>query len=389
MDRFITLRYDKQSIPFPIAEKNLTAVLAPRAVDLLADLAAALYERLEHPASGPAFPAFLNRGDRVTIIVSDITRYTGAERWLPLLIGRINACGIPDRNIAVLFALGIHRAMSREEQEQVVGREVSERIGLHNHDAHDPAQLVALGTTGRGTPVLINRRAAETDKLIVTGTVAFHYLAGFGGGRKAIIPGIAGYETCVANHLLTLDPAGTGRHPCARTAVLDGNPMHEDMVEACAGLPPAFLVNTILNAEKQVVHIVAGDMQRAFMQGCAWVRENFVRILAEPADLVIVSCGGYPKDINFIQSHKTIEYAMHALKPGGVMIVLAACPEGIGNPDFLSWIGYEDPATMIPALRDNFQINGQTAYATLLKAHQATIVLISELPDDQVRAMWQ
>jgi nickel-dependent lactate racemase len=277
--------------------------------------------------------------------------------------------------------------MTDEEQETVVGKKVAQRLALYNHDAADTDQLVTLGTTRRGTQVAINRRAAEADKLLVTGTISFHYLAGFGGGRKSIIPGIASYETCVANHLLTIDPKEKGRHPGARTGMLQGNPMHEDMIEACGQLPPAFLLNTILSPEKKIVHLVAGDLNEAFYRGCDVVKKRCTRIISQPADLVIVSCGGYPKDINFIQAHKTVDYAMNALRPGGVMIVVAACGEGIGNADFLEWIKYARPDEMIPALGEDFQINGQTAYATLVKAQQAHILLLSELSDAVVQEM--
>ena len=387
MHRQLLLKYDTQILSCSIPEENLLEVLTPSPINPLEDLSAVLSESLSKPLGGPAFSDFLCKTDHVTIVVSDITRYTGAEYFLPLLLEKMNACGIPDKNIAILFALGVHRPMTQEEQKKVVGNEVARRIALHNHDSKDAKQLLSLGITSRGTPININKRAVEADKLILTGTIGFHYLAGFGGGRKSVIPGISSYETCVANHLLTLDPGGKGRHPHARTAALNGNPMHEDMMEACGHLPPTFIINTILSPEKEIVHLVAGALQEAFYQGCDFVRQHFARTVSEPANLVIVSCGGYPKDINFIQSHKMIDYAMNALKPGGVMIALAACGDGIGNPDFMKWIEYPRFEEMVPALRKNFQINGQTAYATLLKARQAHILLMSELPDHVVRTM--
>ncbi len=387
MPQSIALHYNDKTLTFSLSTKNLLEVLVPGTPESPQDLVSEINQALDQPIESPPLNEFLTRGDRVVLVVSDSTRYTAAERFLPLLIEKINHCGIPDQNIAILFALGIHRPMNLPEQEKVVGKEIAERITLVNHDSRDTDWLVSLGTTSRGTPVVINRRAADADKLILTGTIGFHYLAGFGGGRKSVIPGISSYETCAANHLLTLDPLNNARHLQARTGVLNGNPMHEDMMEACGQLPPTFIVNTILSPDKEILHLVAGDIGESFLQGCDAFSKYFARTIPRTADLVIASCGGYPKDINFIQSHKTIDYAMNALRPGGVMIALAACREGIGNPDFLKWIEYANPEDMVPALLKDFQVNGQTAYATLLKAQKAHILLVSELPDDVVRAM--
>jgi len=387
MQNHISLLYNKEKLTVSIPSKKFLGFITPKNTHPLKDLPQSIHHALDHPIDSPPLDDFLRKGDRVVIIVSDITRYTGANFFLPHLIRRINKSGIPDKNISIVFALGIHRPMTLEEQINVVGQEIAHRIRFENHNVSDQSQFTNLGITNRGTPVVINRRAAEADKVILTGTIGFHYLAGFGGSRKSIIPGIASFEGCVANHLLVLDPDKGGRHSLARTGNLKGNPMHEDMMEACTFLPPTFLFNTILSPDYDILYLVAGSRETAFYEGCKFLKEHFMVPISRQADLVIVSCGGFPKDINLIQSHKTMEYAMNALRPGGVMLLMAACRDGIGHPDFLDWFRFKDPLEMESELRRNFQINGQTAYATLLKAKKTTILLLSEFPDSTVQSM--
>ena len=379
--------YHKKHINIAIPSKNLAGIITPKKTTPIKDLPEAIQGVLDEPIDSKSLDTFLQKGDKVVIIVSDITRYTGADLFLPYLINRINRKGIPDKAVSIVFALGIHRPMTTEEQIKIVGDEVAGRIHMENHNIKNGDQLVSLGKTKRGTPVIINRRVAEADKVILTGTIGFHYLAGFGGGRKSIVPGIASYDTCVANHLLVLDPVKSGRHPQARAGNLRENPMHEDMMEACKFLPPAFLFNTVLSEGYNIVHLAAGNRNAAFYRGCQLVDQHFRIPIPQTADLVIASGGGFPRDINFIQSHKTLEYAMNALKPGGVMVLVAACSEGLGHPDFFRWLRFQDPMEMEFELRKHFQVNGQTAYATLVKAKRAKTLLLSELPDAVVRSM--
>ena len=381
------LPYHQKKIEISFSSKNLASVITPQKVSPLSDLSKAIEATLEKPNEVHGFDSFAQKGDRVVTIVSDNTRFSGAHLFLPHLINRLNRKGIPDKDVAIVFSLGIHRLMSFEEQKTVVGEEIACRIHMENNDAKNQNQVVSLGKTQRRTPVVINRRVAEADKVILTGTIGYHYLAGFGGGRKSIIPGVASFESCVATHLLVLNQAGKGRHPLARTGILHGNPMHEDMMDATRLLPPKFLFNTILAPDYGILNLAVGNWEEAFYQGCQFFDQFFKAPITELADLVIVSCGGYPKDINFIQAHKTFDYAFNALRPGGVMILIAACSEGIGNPDFLKWFRFQDAVEMESELRKNFQINGQTAYSTFLKAKKAKVFLLSELPDSVVQTM--
>lgn len=326
-------------------------------------------------------------GERVVIVTSDITRYTASEVYLPLLLERLNAAGIRDKDIEVVIALGIHRKQTDHEHARIIGP-LFGRIKVSDHDCDDPGKLVYLGKTSSGIEVEVNRAVAEADRVILTGVVGFHYFAGFGGGRKSILPGVASRKSCMASHFAILNPgAGSGRNPNATTGVLDGNPVHQAMVEACAMVPPAFILNTVLSPDKRIVAAFAGDWRESHLAGCRYYAGRFSFPIARPADLAVVSCGGFPKDINFIQAHKAMEYGSRAVRDGGVMILLAECRDGYGNATFFNWFRFRDLEKFETELRANYEINGQTAYSALVKALRFRIVLVSALPPEEVEAM--
>jgi lactate racemase len=326
-------------------------------------------------------------GERVAIVTSDITRYTGSEIYLPLLVARLNRAGIRDADITIIIALGIHRPQTVHEHARILGP-LAGRIRVADHDCDDPGKLAMLGTTGNGIPVMLNRAVVEADRVIITGTIGFHYFAGFGGGRKSILPGVASRAACMASHFAVLNPGdGTGRNPRAVTGNLTGNPVHEAMVEACAMVAPDLMLNTVLAPDKRLIAAFAGDWQTAHEAGCRFYADHFAYPLKEQADLVVVSCGGFPKDINVIQSHKAMEYGSQALKEGGVMVLLAECRDGYGNATFFNWFRYRDLAGFEARLRSHYEINGQTAYSLLAKARRFRIILVSVLPPEEVRTM--
>jgi len=334
-----------------------------------------------------AYLARIRPGEQVVIVTSDITRYTGSETYLPLLVARLHSGGTADKDITVIIALGIHRRQSEHEHNKILGS-LHGRIRVVDHDCDDPGKLVTLGYTSSGIEVSINRTVAEADHVILTGTIGFHYFAGFGGGRKSILPGVASRKSCMASHFAVLNPGeGSGRNPLAATGNLAGNPVHQAMTEACAMLKPLFMLNSVLSADKKILAAFAGDWQEAHDRGCSFYSREFSFPLREKGDLVIVSCGGFPKDINLIQAHKSMEYASQALRDSGVMILLAECRDGYGNATFFNWFRFSGLDALESELRKNYEINGQTAYALLQKALRFRIILVSRLPDEEVRAM--
>jgi lactate racemase len=326
-------------------------------------------------------------GDKVVVVTSDITRYTGSEIYLPMLVERLAARGITYADIEIIIALGIHRKQTESEHKKILGV-LFDKITVSDHECDDPGELINLGSTSNGIVVEINRKVAEADKVILTGTIGFHYFAGFGGGRKAVLPGVASRRSCMASHFAVLNPGeGAGKNSAATTGKLKGNPVHQAMVEACAKVKPAFMLNTVLTPEKQIIAAFAGNWQEAHLRGCDFYARHFTFPIKKKADLVIVSCGGFPKDINFIQSHKAMEYGSQALKDGGVMILLAQCKDGYGNSSFFSWFRYEELEKFESALRTHYEINGQTAYSTFLKAKRFKVILVSDLPFHDVETM--
>jgi nickel-dependent lactate racemase len=380
----INFKCGEQSYPLELAPERVLSVLLPRA----GQPDGTPVELVERALDGcrEALSQFLP-GEQVVIVTSDVTRPTGSDIYLPLIVSRLNAVGIKDRDIEIVIALGIHRKQTEAEHKKILG-ELYGRIKVTDHDCDDPGALVYLGDTQRGIPVEVNRRVAEAKRLILTGAVTFHYFAGFGGGRKSILPGVSSRKSCLASHFALLNPGeASGRHPKAVTGNLEGNPVHEAMLEACGMCPPDFILNTVLTPDKRILAVFAGDYKEAHLEGCRYYGATFSEPIPEKSDLVVVSCGGFPKDINLIQAHKSMEYASRALKPGGVMVLLAECRDGYGNATFFNWFSYAGCGELESALRKRYEINGQTAWSLKEKAERFRVVLVSQLAPEEVRTM--
>ncbi len=345
----------------------------------------ALREALERPIDAPPLRAHLRGGDRVTIVVSDGTRVTGIRELLPALLAYLEAAGVSPSRITILFALGMHRRQSAAERAAIIGPEVAERIAHLDHDCDDEAALTAVDD-GAGTRLRLNRLVADGGLVIVTGAIGFHYLAGFGGGRKALLPGVAARESVRDFHRRSLDPApGGGRHPGVAPGVRAGNPMDELACAVAARLPRTFLLDTIV--ARGIAAVFAGDVQAAFDRGCERYREWFSVPIPARRPVVVVSAGGAPRDCDLVQSQKAIAAAAAALAPGGRMLVLAACGDGLGNAELGSWFDQPDRARHVAALRARFSVPGQTALALREHAARFRISLRSELPPDVVARM--
>jgi nickel-dependent lactate racemase len=379
----VELKYGTESWPLPLNNARLLTAESRE----VPDPQTAIRRALAAPLGTPPLHQVCRPGEQVVIVTSDITRYTGSELYLPILVAELNRIGIEDRDISIVIALGIHRKQSEAEQRKILGK-LHGRIAVYDHDCDDPAQLVDLGGTDSGIPVLINRRVAEAERVIVTGTIGFHYFAGFGGGRKGLVPGVASRETCMASHFSVFNPPQVGgKHPRAVTGVLDGNPVHNNLLQAARMVGADFLLNTVLSPDKELLGVFCGDLEQAHLAGCQLVRDLYQVSLPAAADLAIISCGGQPKDINFIQAQKALDYGVNAVRAGGTVILLAACPDGFGHPTFFDWFRYQDLDAFEAALRANYQINGQTAHATLAKARRYRVILVSALSAGQTARM--
>ncbi|MBW2452504.1 MAG: nickel-dependent lactate racemase [Deltaproteobacteria bacterium] len=380
----LSLKYGKACLSCSVSE---TRTLRVKQRGPFPDPLNAIRRALDNPIGTSRLREIVQPGEQVVIVTSDITRYTASELYLPVLTDDLNRCGIRDRDITILIGLGIHRKQTTAEHRQIVGQ-IYNRFSVVDHEVDQPSELIDLGSTSSGFPVHVNRRLVEADRIIVTGTISLHYFAGFGGGRKGLIPGVASRTTCMATHFAIFNPVEIGgRSPQARPANLQGNPVHHAILEAARMVNPDFLLNTVLTPDKKIAGVYCGDLEKAHLKGCLQAKDLYTVPIDRLADLAIVSCGGHPKDINFIQAHKALDYSVQAVKPGGTLILLAACPDGFGNDSFFHWFQNQDLQNFEWALRSNYEINGQTAFATLLKARSWRIILVSSFTREQTERM--
>jgi nickel-dependent lactate racemase len=334
---------------------------------------AAVRAALLRPIGAPPLSEIVKPGERVAIIVNDITRLTRTELMLPPIVETLNRAGIPDADIFIVFALGIHRRQTDEERRSIIGDELFGRIRNFDHICTDEADLVTVGTTRFGNTVEINRRVMEADRIILTGEIMYHLIAGYSGGRKGLVPGVAGWRTTTYNHRMIFDPqCGSG--------ILDGNPSHEDLLEACHLVEPDFLVNVVLTPDGKLARVVAGQYDLAHREGCKTVDELLSVVVDDPYDLLVVSAGGYPLDIDLRQAHKGLENACRALGHGGTILFYAECPNGSGHPSFDEYVTrFAGDIEMKRALLDHFEIGGHKAYWVTRLGRLFNIHLVSEL----------
>jgi lactate racemase len=374
----IKLAYGREEQIFSHDGIDILSVLKVADIPPVESIGPAIKSALNNPIECPPLKKVVSQGDRVALIVNDDTRVANTAAFLPYLLSEIEAGGVSREDIAIVFSNGTHRLLPEKIQAELLGEEIFGRYRIINHDCHDRENLVYVGTTSRGNRVEINRTVADADKVILTGSIVYHFFAGYGGGRKAMVPGVAGFDTILFNHRLMLEPG-------AELGRLEGNPVHEDLLEAARLAKPNFLFNAVLNDKKQFLGFFAGDYIKAHKAGCQLVDRAYGVEISEKADLVVASCGGHPKDLNMYQAQKTLDNAVRAVSPGGVVILLARCPEGLGSAVLDEWLDrYSSPAEIYEAVKKNFVIGGHKAYAISRLTEKAKIIMVSELPDTVV-----
>jgi nickel-dependent lactate racemase len=368
------LPYGREWLDLPDEPFHLDPILPPSRPKGVApeELGAAF----EHPLASPRLDELFRGARKVLVVVSDATRATGSARFLPLLLDRIRGAS-KGADVTFIVATGIHRRPTRAEIEEILGGELAARHETLVHDPDLESGLSEVGRTRSGTPVRVNSALFDHDRIVLTGATGFHYYAGFCGGRKALVPGLAARETVSRNHLRALESDGT-RHRGARAGRLNGNPVHRDMAEGASLVGPHLLVNSVLGNGGTIERLFVGQWRRAHEAACRYVRATRV-VRVEPRDLVVTSAGGAPADINGIQSHKALDAGVLALRPGGVIVLVAACPEGAGHEDFMPWFRFGSEDEWVRALRADFRVYGQTALSWFRKAKAYRIILVSKL----------
>lgn len=365
-------------------EENIINVVEGKPVVPVTSVEVAVQEALRQPIGTPPLKQVVTSGDKVIIIASDITRqWIRHDLFLPTLVNELNQAGIPDEDISLVVALGAHRHHTEKENILTFGEEIVNRIRVIQSHALEEDQFVCIGKTSIGTDVYINQHVVNADKVILTGGIVHHLMAGFGGGRKSIMPGVSSYRTIQANHSLCLDPVvGQGVSTECIAGKIEGNPMHKDMVEMAALLKPAFLLNAVFTPNGEFARFVAGHWYEAWLAGCATAQEIFGVEIKGKADLVVASAGGFPKDINLYQGSKTVSNAYMAAKDTGVVILIMECRDMMEPPDFSAWFNYESLYDREIALRKAFTVPGFVALKSGTIVKDIPHIMIS-LPENK------
>ena len=386
MEQQFDFAYGNGTIPLTVKARSIDVIEAVTP-EPISDLQEAFRRAVEECAIGSApLKEVVSAQDEVTVIISDITRaYMHQERICPLLLDYLHGvCGVPYENIVYLVAVGTHRMQTEEEFARIASPYVKELVRIVNHDCD--GELVRVGVTSRGTEVDVNPLVVGRKVILLGGTV-HHFFAGYGGGRKSILPGVAGRSTIMQNHAHAIDPMAAQPNPLCGLGVTAFNPVHEDMAEAATLVNPAFAINMIADGQGRHLALPSGHWLQSWQESCALVDKfNGVEI-PQRADAVVVCAGGFPKDINLYQSCKSLINGFQAVKPGGKIIFISECREGGGPAEFFGWSKYLPDNTLDSALRANFTVAGYIFYACVSIADNAEVHVLSALDPADLTAM--
>jgi len=371
----VWLPYGKSNVCVRVPARNLLGTIEPAERQGAPDGKAEVERSLKEPIGSKRLCEIAKPESKVAIVVDDATRKAPSEMMLLPVLAELNAAGVKDENVTVIFGCGTHRAVKPEEAAALLGAEVLNRVKTVSHDCI-AKDLVHVGTTKtHGNKVYVNGVFAEADVKVLLGDVGFHYYAGYGGGRKSVLPAVSGRETIKHNHAMIL-------HANARTGNLEDNPVHRDMTEAARLAKVDFIVNVVENKRGEIVKAFAGDMEQAFLEAVKLVDEMYRVTVDRRADIVVVSAGGHPADMNLYQAYKALDNVLDAVKRGGVIILVAECPEGHGNQVFYDWMTrFSDLKSVEHEIKHNFVLGGHKAYYLLKALQNHQIILVSSLPD--------
>ena len=382
----ILFPYGKEKICYEFGEE-LSAVLEPKINEYVpeADGAQLVRRAMAAPIGSPRLSELARGKKRVVIIASDHTRPVPSKLIIPPMLAQIRE-GSPDADITLLIATGCHRGTTKDELAQKFGEEIVKNEKIHIHDCDDRDMLVNIGALPSGGQCEINRLAYEADLLVSEGFIEPHFFAGFSGGRKSVLPGVAGRGTVLANHCSEFID-----HPRARTGILEGNPIHGDMLWAATAAKLAYIVNVVLDSEKNVIYAVAGEPEAAHRRGTDFLF-SLCGAKAVESDIVITTNGGYPLDQNVYQAVKGMTAAEATVRRGGVIIMLARSGDGIGGDHFYHQLADEPDInkTMREFLsrgrNETVPDQWQTQILLRILGH-ARVIYVSEMPDGVVERM--
>ncbi|MFO1461776.1 MAG: nickel-dependent lactate racemase [Verrucomicrobiota bacterium] len=380
----VSLAYGQGHLPIDFPDDR-TTVIAPSHREGLADERATVLKALQSPIGAPPLRDWLKPGARICILFTDITRATPNDRLIPWLLAYLEDCGVQRDQITLLNQLGTHRPNTREELEKMLTPAVVERYRVLNHEPENHAACIELGRTRTGTPAWINRHAVCSDVRIVTGFIEPHFFAGFSGGPKGIMPGVAHVETVMSNH---------GAHnigdPRATFGVCEGNPLWEELRDIALRAGPSFLLNVTLNEHRAITGVFAGDLIEAHRAGREFVRTSAMQRVKEPFDVVVTTNSGYPLDMNLYQGVKGMSAAARIVAEHGTIILAAECREGVpaGSPLDRLLREASSPEEILALLATPGFVRPEQWQAQIqaLIQRRARVRVHSRIPDDVLRA---
>ncbi len=383
----VHLEYDRAGLEVELPDRNVVGCLQYRPAAPLADAEAAVRQSLMRPTGTPPLGELARGRRNACVAICDVTRPVPNAVLLPPILETLEAAGIPRNEILILVATGLHRPNLGDELVEMVGGHVAENYRVENHHGQQRDEHTYLGQSKRGTPVWIDSRYVNADLKITTGLIEPHFMAGFSGGRKLICPGLAALDTVRVWH-----GPDFLEHTNARNGCLEGNPVHEENTAIARMAGCDFIVNVVIDAQRRILRVVAGDMVAAFREGVAFARGPVLATIPEPADIVVTSGAGYPLDTTFYQSIKGIVTAAPIVKPGGTIILAAGLSEGIGSPEFRR-IFNENPTLdgfMERILAKSYFMMDQWQLEELAKAkRQAKVRVVSDgLPPETLRRLF-
>ncbi len=376
----LDLKYGRGTLPFQVQPDRFKVLRSSSLPDPLSDVE--IGDRFDDPIGSARLEEIIEPGSSVLFLVSDATRQTGSGQIVNLLVRRLIANGIMPFDIAVIFATGIHRSVTEEEKKQLLTPFIAQRVKTLDHSPRDLMRIVRMGETTGGIPVELDRALTEYDHLILIGGISFHYFAGFTGGRKLICPGLASARTIAETHKLAFDCESLARRDGVGPGLLAGNAVHEAFEDAASKVRVSFAVNSFVDERGAVTDLFCGDRVRSHQAACSeYVARNTVSI-DEKRDLVIVSCGGWPRDIDLIQAHKAIDAAAQACADGGTIVLVGECAEGLGREDLLDWFTSANSGALARRLCQKYQVSGQTAWSLMEKTERYRICAVSSLENE-------
>ena len=378
--------YGKGKISFELNEGNIIGELSGNTRLPLEDIKEELYNTFENPIDSKALKDLVKSGDKITLVISDMTRFwMRQDLVIPHVINYLNKCGIKDGDISILIANGTHLPAPLSDIEILVTKEIAKRVKVINHYC-EAKDLAFVGKTSRGTVVELNPLVVN-QKTICLGAAAHHLMAGFGGGRKSILPGVASGKSIAQNHIHALSPNQPCSNPLIGNSKLDGNPLNEDMCEAAAMVNPIFIINLAMNPEGKLCRIFSGNWMNSWLECCKYVDEMYSVQIPEKVDVVFAGCGGYPKDMSMYQSTKVIDNVESAVKPGGTIILISQCIDGGGPDEYFGWSKHIERGMLDEELRKNFTIPGYIFYQNCEIAERIKIYMISSIDPELLKPM--